>query len=93
MLEERVAVVFVEELPAIKDSRDRDLSIFFAKRNDGGDVAWVVAATEHQAKMALIDYVWPMTKYTKKERDERYTRLLEIEVSKPVVLNVVSSQG
>lgn len=38
---------------------------------------WIVAVSEHQARMALIDRVYPMEKFSKKDRDCRYVHLLE----------------
>lgn len=38
---------------------------------------WVVAVSEHQAKMAFIDRAYPMEKISKKDRDYRYLHLLE----------------
>lgn len=38
---------------------------------------WVVAISEHQAKLAIIDYAYPMEKIAKKDRDSRYLDLLE----------------
>lgn len=87
MSEDRNAIVHDSELVAIKDSRQRDLSIFKATYSTTGQSVWVVAVSEHQAKLAVLDRVWPMEKYTKRERDERYTRLLEeeIELKQPSV--------
>lgn len=38
---------------------------------------WVVAVSEHQAKMAFIDRAYPMEKISKKDRDYRLLHLLE----------------
>lgn len=38
---------------------------------------WVVAVSEHQAKMAFVDRAYPMEKVSKKDRDCRYLHLLE----------------
>ncbi len=38
---------------------------------------WIVAVSEHQAKMAFIDRAYPMEKISKKDRDYRYLHLLE----------------
>jgi hypothetical protein len=38
---------------------------------------WIVAVSEHQAKLAIIDYAYPMEKVSKKDRDYRYLHLLE----------------
>jgi len=75
MSENRVAVVHQDELAAIKDGRDRDLPIFVS--SDGQEYMWIVAVSDHQAKLAMVDYIWPMRKLTKRARDERYTKLLE----------------
>lgn len=42
-----------------------------------GHALWVVAISEHQAKLAIIDYAYPMEKVSKKDRDCRYLHLLE----------------
>lgn len=76
---ERNAVVYDNELAAIKDSRQRDLPVFVATHDTKGKTHWIVAVSEHQAKLALLDLVWPMQKHTKRSRDERYTQLLELE--------------
>ena len=74
MSEERKAVVHENELEAMKDSRKRDLPVFAM----GGEKPfWIVAVSDHQARLALVDNIWPLVKQTKKERDERYTELLE----------------
>jgi hypothetical protein len=95
MSEDRNAVVYDSELAAMKDSRQRDMPVFKASYNTKGESCWIVAVSDHQAKMAMIDRVWPMEKYTKRERDERYTRLLELEceqkLPEPEVLGVVKS--
>lgn len=95
MSEDRDAVVHDSELAAIKDSRQRDLPVFKASYNTKGESLWIVAVSDHQAKMAMLDRVWPMEKYTKRERDERYTRLLELEceskLPEPEVLAVVEA--
>lgn len=77
---ERVAVVFDKELDAIKNSRDRELPLFSAT-NENKQV-WIVAVSEHQAQLALVNYIWPMFKLTKKFRDIRYMKLLEEAVEK-----------
>jgi hypothetical protein len=78
--ENRDAVVHNNELAAMKDSRKRDMPVFAMREIPS---LWVVAASEHQAKLAMVDRVWPMTKLTKKERDERYTDLLEAAFDHP----------
>lgn len=75
------AVVHENELAALKDSRERDLPVFKTACKTNGDSRWVVAVSDHQAKLALLDYLWPMEKLTKRERDEQYTRLLEKQLS------------
>lgn len=78
MSEEKKAVVREDELVAIKDSRKRDMPLF-AVAIDDCDM-WIVAVSEHQAKLALIDRVWPLKKCSKKDRDYRYLHLLESAV-------------
>ena len=75
MSDEKKAVVHEEELSAIKDSRKRDLLLFAVTKDDCS--MWVVAVSEHQAKLALIDRVYPMEKTNKKDRDYRLLHLLE----------------
>lgn len=85
MSEDRRAVVHEDELAAIKDSRDRDMPIFSSKSKCGNLHIWIVAVSDHQAKMAMLDHVWPMVKHTKRSRDERYTELLEREYASALV--------
>lgn len=75
MSDEKKAVVHEEELAAIKDSRKRDLPLFAVTKDDCN--MWIVAVSDHQAKLALIDRLWPMEKCSKKDRDYRYLHLLE----------------
>lgn len=82
MLEEKKAVVHNEELTAIKDSRKRDMLLFAVTRDDCD--MWVVAVSEHQAKLALLDRVYPMEKCSKKDRDYRLLHLLESAADKAV---------
>lgn len=80
--ENRDAVVHESELAAMKDSRKRDMPVFAMREIPS---LWVVATSEHQAKLAMVERVWPMIKLTKKERDERYTDLLEAAFDHPPV--------
>ncbi len=80
MSDEKKAVVHENELAAIKDSRKRDL-LLFAVTKDDCDM-WVVANSEHQAKLALIDRIYPLEKCSKKDRDYRLLHLLESAVDK-----------
>lgn len=85
----RNAVVYEDELAALKDSRERDMPVFEVeepRRNMlEGSIRvvgpWVVATSDHQAKLAMVDWVFPMSKLTKRQRDERYTVLLERQVA------------
>ena len=74
-MEAKKAVVHDDEVAAIKDSRKRDLLLFAVVKDDCD--MWVVAVSEHQAKLALIDRVYPMEKCSKKDRDYRLLHLLE----------------
>jgi hypothetical protein len=78
--EEKKAVVHDDELAAIKDSRKRDMLLFAVTKDDCS--MWIVAVSEHQAKLAFIDRVWPMEKCSKKDRDSRYLDLLESAAEK-----------
>ena len=99
------AVVYDDEVAAIKDSRKRDLPLF--RVTNENNVVWnllhdaagflgtdtelyqrvtdaldeeatfVVAVSEHQAKLAILDRAYPMQKCSKKDRDYRYLHLLE----------------
>jgi hypothetical protein len=69
------AVVHDDEVAAIKDSRKRDLPLFAVTKDDCK--MWIVAVSDHQAKLAIIDRVYPMEKVSKKDRDYRYLHLLE----------------
>lgn len=103
----RKAVVYDDEIAAIKDSRKRDLPLFAVKKqhcevwnllhdaagflgtdtelyqrvsdalDSGNDAMWVVAVSEHQAKLAILDRAYPMEKTSKKDRNYRYLHLLE----------------
>ena len=81
MSNEKKAVVHEEELAAFKDSRKRDLLLFEVVKNEDY-VMWVVAVSEHQAKLALVERVYPMEKCSKKDRDYRLLHLLESAVDK-----------
>lgn len=83
MSEERNAIVHDDELSAIKDSRQRDMPVFQVATKTNGESRWVVATTEHQAQLAMVEHLWPMEKLTKRQRDERYLQLLEDQISKP----------
>lgn len=91
MSEERAAVVFDSELEAIKESREKDLLLF---RSESGDqVLWIVAVSEHQAQLAMVSRIWPMTKTPKRVRDARYTYLLEQAVLGPSKTNEEADSG
>jgi hypothetical protein len=79
----RNAVVHEDELAALKDSRERDMPVFEVADGDVLRVVgpWVVATSDHQAKLAMVDWVYPMSKLTKRQRDERYTVLLEQQIA------------
>lgn len=77
MSEERNAIVHDDELSAIKDSRQRDMPVFQVATKTNGESRWVVATTEHQAQLAMVEHLWPMEKLSKRQRDERYLQLLE----------------
>lgn len=74
-MSEKIAKVHDNELDAIKDSRGRDLPLYVA--SSGDKQLWIVAVSDHQAELALVDYIWPLFKINKRIRDERYTTLLE----------------
>ena len=80
MSEEKKAVVHDDELAAIKDSRKRELSVFKATSKES--TVWIVAVSDHQAKLALVDRTWPMDKYTKRCCEVRYIDLLESAAEK-----------
>lgn len=50
---------------------------------DNTSFFWVVAVSDHQAKLAIIDYAYPMEKVSKKDRDYRYLHLLESAAETP----------
>ncbi len=78
MSEEKKAVVHDDELAAIKDARKRDMMLFTAASEQA--TVWIVAVSDHQAKLAMVDRVWPMEKWAKRTRDSRYLDLLESAV-------------
>lgn len=78
MSEEKKAVVHVDELSAIKDARKRDMLLFSATCEE--KVLYVVAVSDHQARLAMVDRIWPMEKCSKRDRDSRYLDLLESAV-------------
>lgn len=75
------ALVHDNELAAIRDSRERDVPVFKTSHKTTGDSLWIVAVSDHQAKLAMVDYLWPLEKMSKRDRDEQYTRLLEKQLS------------
>ncbi len=85
----RNAVVHEDELAALKDSRERDMPVFLADRGKSHVGPWVVATSDHQAKLAMVDWVYPMSKLTKRQRDERYTVLLENKITGSPQLAIV----
>lgn len=82
MTDERAAVVHDDEMTAIKDSRNRDMPLFATVA--GEKPIWVVAASDHQAKLALVDRIYPLVKSTKRGRDDRYMDLLEKAITDSV---------
>jgi hypothetical protein len=74
MTEERQAVVFDDELAAIRESRSKGMLLFHAAKDGYGP--WVVATSEHQAKLAMVDYIWPLKKISKRERDNRQLEIM-----------------
>lgn len=89
--ENRDAVVHDNELAAMKDSRKRDLPVFASKGSTAN--LWVVATSEHQAKLAMVARVWPMDKLSKNKRDERYTDLLEAAFEHPPMQKVEAERA
>lgn len=114
VVDAKKAVVYDDEVAAIKDSRKRDLPLFIATDNEesvlwdllheaagqlgtgtelyqkvtqaldaGSKSVWIVAISEHQAKLAIIGYAHPMEKVAKKDRDSRYLDLLESAAETP----------
>ena len=59
MSEEKKAVVHDDELAAIKDSRKRELSVFKATSKES--TVWIVAVSDHQAKLAFASGRWIST--------------------------------
>lgn len=59
------------------------MPVFQVATKTNGESRWVVATTEHQAQLAMVEHLWPMEKLTKRQRDERYLQLLEGQISKP----------
>lgn len=43
---------------------------------------YVVAVSEHQAKLALVEYLMPLKKWDRKEMDRQYIAALEDEMAK-----------
>ena len=87
MLEDRIAMVHDDEMAAIKDSRQRELPLFAMPDMPSFVAAtqlWVVAVSEHQARLALSELIYPLHKRTKKECDARYISLLEQAMSETV---------
>lgn len=62
---------------------DTDLHKRIERAIDTGcDTVWIVAVSEHQAKLALVDHIWPMDKLTKRDCETRYIELLESAAEK-----------
>ena len=81
MSDDKQAVVHENEFAALKDAREAKLQVFKIASNTNGDSKWVVAVSEHQAKLAMVEFLWPMVKLPKRYRDDQYTRLLEQQVA------------
>lgn len=78
---DKEAVVHENEFAALKDAREAKLQVFKVASNTSGGSKWVVAVSEHQAKLAMVEFLWPMVKLPKRYRDDQYTRLLEQQVA------------
>jgi ATP-dependent exoDNAse (exonuclease V) alpha subunit len=77
MSEERQAVVFESEMAAIKYSRTHDVKLFATENSVDGAKRWVCASSDHQARLAMAEHIWPINKVNKRERDSRYLFLLD----------------
>lgn len=75
MSKEYEARVFESEIDAIRESRSSDRTLF--KYGSGDKVIWVVAVSEYQAQLALVNKLGPLTKINKRDRDWRWPQLLE----------------
>ena len=78
---DKEAVVHENEFAALKEAREAELQVFKVASNTSGGSKWVVAVSEHQAKLAMVEFLWPMVKLPKRYRDDQYTRLLEQRVA------------
>lgn len=71
--ESQAASVFECEFTALREATKRNAMVF--KATGESKTVWVIASTEHQAKMALAEHIWPMRKVPKREQWPRYMEL------------------
>lgn len=83
MTTEVKAQVFENRLEALTACSERNQQFFVTTIAVGVDTEWknktffVVAVSEHQAELALVRFVTPLTKWNKQRRTEAYIEDLE----------------
>ena len=72
------SMIFKNKLEALKHARTVD-GQFFESTTLGTtpETFYVVAASEHQANQALVQYLIPLQKWDKRKRDREYIAALE----------------
>lgn len=76
--------VFTDKLAALKYSRQNEGMFFEANvpSTEAGEPAmpiYIVALSEYRARLVLVDYLMPITKWAKKRQDDEYIAALEAE--------------
>lgn len=76
--------VFTEKLDALRYSREQSGQFFEATvpYGKGPESVYIVAVSEHRAKLALVGYLMGLKKWPKKKQDEEYIAALEAEAEK-----------
>lgn len=73
MQDGQAASVFECEFAALREASNRNAAVFTATGES--KTVWIVAGTEHQARISLSEYIWPIQKMTKRERIARHLEL------------------
>lgn len=78
--------VFTDKLEALRHHRGSTAKFFETKSAgnhlEGPHPLYVVAPTEHQAKLSLVEYLMPLTKWDRRTVDRQYITALEEEAAK-----------
>jgi hypothetical protein len=76
--------VFTDKLEALRHCRASTGKFFETYCVDDGTrkALYVVAASEHQANLALVEFLMPLAKWDKKTVDRQYIAALEAEAAR-----------